>query len=500
MQTDLERTAAAIQRGLETAGSEMPPTVAARAVREVAEVMARFRASGDHTVVALVGGTGSGKSTLFNQLTRSSFADVGHIRPSTREASACAWGTRAEDILGHLGVHPRRRLYRDTVLDAGAAGFEGLVLLDLPDHDSVALEHADQVDRLLPVVDVLVWVVDPVKYADHVLHEKYLSELRSRADAMVVVLNKMDTLDARGREAVDADLRRLLAGSGLGSVPVLHTSGISGQGIDGLRHVLRAAVASESTAHRTARAGLAEVAGSLLAHLGRGEATIDDRVVDLTVTDLMHATGIGAVAESIAAATTRWSESALAAPQPPARAVVAAIGSTWAGRAKQGLPRLWARAVDAALPRVEGLMHATAAAVAAVPLPSTRVERARRLALLGLTSALGAVALVVGGTFLQWSLLWIAAPAVVLVAFAAALMGAAHTARAAEGAARAARYSREVRAALTTAVRTELAEPTRQLLARHRAVREILLAVRDDPAPVSTGAVAVQASTARVAS
>ena len=42
----------------------------------------------------------------------------------------------------------------------------GLVLVDLPDHDSAAVQHREQVDRILALVDAVIWVVDPEKYAD----------------------------------------------------------------------------------------------------------------------------------------------------------------------------------------------------------------------------------------------------------------------------------------------------------------------------------------------
>ena len=57
----------------------------------------------------------------------------------------------------------------------------GLVLLDLPDHDSTVLEHQHEVDRLVDLVDLLVWVVDPQKYADEALHENYLRRLSGHA-------------------------------------------------------------------------------------------------------------------------------------------------------------------------------------------------------------------------------------------------------------------------------------------------------------------------------
>src|SRR5690606_41369104 len=65
----------------------------------------------------------------------------------------------------------RRSSDLGAVVDDGD-GLSGLVLLDLPDFDSVERGYAAEVERLLRMVDVVVWVVDPQKYADHVLHER----------------------------------------------------------------------------------------------------------------------------------------------------------------------------------------------------------------------------------------------------------------------------------------------------------------------------------------
>ena len=72
---------------------------------------------------------------------------------------------------------------------------DGLVLLDLPDHDSVRIEHRLEVDRLVEMVDMIVWVVDPQKYADAALHTRYLTPLASHSEVMTVVLNQVDRLD-----------------------------------------------------------------------------------------------------------------------------------------------------------------------------------------------------------------------------------------------------------------------------------------------------------------
>ena len=49
-----------------------------------------------------------------------------------------------------------------------------LLVLDLPDLDSIEPSHAERVDQLLPRVDAVLWVTDPEKYQDAVLHDAYL--------------------------------------------------------------------------------------------------------------------------------------------------------------------------------------------------------------------------------------------------------------------------------------------------------------------------------------
>ena len=77
----------------------------------------RLRLSSNHTVVALAGGTGSGKSTLFNALSGASFSSPGVTRPTTRHVHACVWGMQgAGPLLDWLGVQRRHRYARASVL------------------------------------------------------------------------------------------------------------------------------------------------------------------------------------------------------------------------------------------------------------------------------------------------------------------------------------------------------------------------------------------------
>ena len=95
------------------------------------------------------------------------------------------------------------------------------MLLDLPDHDSTEVSHHLEVDRLVKLADLLVWVLDPQKYADAAIHDRYLKPLAGHADVMMVVLNHIDTVPEDRRDAMIADVRRLLDQDGLGEVPVL---------------------------------------------------------------------------------------------------------------------------------------------------------------------------------------------------------------------------------------------------------------------------------------
>ncbi|HOQ54307.1 MAG TPA: ABC transporter, partial [Micropruina sp.] len=95
----------------------------------------RVAFSGDHTVVALAGATGSGKSSSFNAISGTEFASVGVRRPTTSQAMGVAWGSELPgELLDWLDV-PRRHL-----VPARRSAFENLVLLDLPDHDSTEAE------------------------------------------------------------------------------------------------------------------------------------------------------------------------------------------------------------------------------------------------------------------------------------------------------------------------------------------------------------------------
>ena len=209
----------------------------------------RMRMSASHTVVALAGGTGSGKSSLFNALAGANFSPAGVTRPTTKHSHACVWGMEgAAPLLDWLGVQRRHRYARASALDEGEASLTGMLLLDLPDHDSVVTGSAALVDRLVKMADMLVWVLDPLKYADASVHRRYLVPLAGHASVTTVVLNQVDTLSPDQAADCEADLRRLLDAEGLTETQVLVTSATTGTGLDELRRVLADAVAARRAA------------------------------------------------------------------------------------------------------------------------------------------------------------------------------------------------------------------------------------------------------------
>ena len=272
--------------------------VVAEARRVVTQTDRRLAVSGAATVVALAGATGSGKSSTFNALTGTDLATVGVRRPTTSTALACSFGEdSAEELLDWLAIPRRHALEADPRL---AAGLDGLVLLDLPDHDSTEAAHRVEVDRLVQLVDMLVWVVDPQKYADAALHERYLRPLASHVDVMMVVLNQVDTLTPEQQEQCLRDLRRLLAGEGLGAAEVLGVSARTGQGLEQLRARLGRRIADKRAAARRLAADVEDAAAGLVRASGEEKLPpLTSATVDGLTTQLAQAAGVPVVVEAV---------------------------------------------------------------------------------------------------------------------------------------------------------------------------------------------------------
>ena len=92
---EVDGRAGALQRALTLGGAALPADDVAVARKLLARVAERSRLGGDHTVVALAGATGSGKSSLFNLLVGEPVSRIGARRPTTSRASAAEGSGRS---------------------------------------------------------------------------------------------------------------------------------------------------------------------------------------------------------------------------------------------------------------------------------------------------------------------------------------------------------------------------------------------------------------------
>ncbi|GAA1375217.1 YfjP family GTPase [Luteococcus sanguinis] len=276
-------------------------TLVERARSVVAHTDKRLAFSGDITVVALAGATGSGKSSTFNALSGTQLAEPGVTRPTTSKAMAAFWGDEIpEGLLDWLDV-PRRHL-----VSGGMPELKGLVLLDLPDHDSTERAHRDEVDRLVQLVDMFIWVVDPQKYADAALHDRYLKPLAQHAEVMMVVLNQVDRLSPEQAEQALKDLRRLLDSEGLGSAQLCAISAHTGQGVDELRRQLSTAIQNKQMAAKRLEADVVQVGRQLSEDIGYARTNeVDGPEIRQLDKALSEAAGVPIVTDAVLKAMRR---------------------------------------------------------------------------------------------------------------------------------------------------------------------------------------------------
>lgn len=291
----------ALGEAVEAAEGRSDPGVLAKAKAVVDRAGERVAFSGSYTVIALAGATGSGKSSLFNALTGTELARVAVRRPTTSKAMAVSWGSELpHELLDWLDITGRH------LVPSGPNEFSDLVLLDLPDHDSTEAAHRLTVDRLVELVDALIWVVDPQKYADAALHDGYLKRLAPYAEVMMVVLNQSDRLAPDELDRCISDLRRLLDAEGLRATPIMAASALRGAGVPELREALARTVANKQAMARRLSADVTVAAEALASDLGTGPVpTLDAKRQRQAVRVLGDAAGAPVVVDGVRKAWRR---------------------------------------------------------------------------------------------------------------------------------------------------------------------------------------------------
>ena len=310
------RSVASLKDAISYGEGRVPETVLLDAAETLERLSQRRELSTEHTVIGFFGATGSGKSTLFNAIAGQNIALSAPTRPTTSTVQAAIWEAEgSEELLDWLGID--KRVYPQTQALAAegettegnkapggvaapntvpepapglfnrirrAVGGRGemrtrtggLILLDMPDFDSVTTTNRDLAARMMRYVDVLVWVVDPQKYADAVIHRDFMVPLATSGAQALCVLNQADKLAPAEVPAVLASLTRLLQAEGteahLLAAPIA-VSARTGEGVDALRDLLAQVAAAKSLSLQRTDAQLHATASQLRTYAG-GEGAV----------------------------------------------------------------------------------------------------------------------------------------------------------------------------------------------------------------------------------
>jgi energy-coupling factor transporter ATP-binding protein EcfA2 len=198
---NLRKRIAAIPLVFDIPGAEETTAERAKLLSQIDDyLLPRVRQSSAPLLVALVGSTGAGKSTLVNSIVGTQVSQTGVRRPTTNSPVLACHPDDIHWFAENMFLPTLPRVRQEGLVRPGRDGLlvlaasegmtKGIALLDTPDIDSVVRAHYDFAYQFLDASDLWLFMTSASRYADAPVWE-LLQHARERGAALGVVLSRV---------------------------------------------------------------------------------------------------------------------------------------------------------------------------------------------------------------------------------------------------------------------------------------------------------------------